>query len=205
MKSRTVGEVMTREVAHAGRDTTFADLMLLLDRRRVSGVPVVDDDDKVLGVVSEADLIRHQAADVRESRRPDAVTVEGLMSTPAVTVHPEQQVPDAARVMERHHVNRLPVVDEEDRLIGIITRHDLLRVFLRTDEEIRADVADEVLGRALGLPPGSVSVSVADGVVTLDGHVHRGLDVWTAVRLAWRVDGVIGVVNRLAPAGGTAG
>ncbi|WP_414166589.1 CBS domain-containing protein [Streptoverticillium reticulum] len=205
MKPRTVGEVMTREVAHACRDTTFADLMLLLDGRRVSGVPVVDDDDKVLGVVSEADLIRHQATGVRGSRRSGTETVEGLMSTPAVTVHPEQRVSDAARVMERHHVNRLPVVDEEDRLIGIITRHDLLRVFLRTDEEIRADVTDEVLGRALGLPPGSVSVSVADGVVTLDGRVNHGLDVWAALRLAWRVDGVIGVVNRLVPAEGMAG
>ncbi|WP_372404446.1 CBS domain-containing protein [Streptomyces luteireticuli] len=200
MKSRTVGEVMTPEVAHAFRDTAFADLMLLLDRRRVSGVPVVDDDDKVLGVVSEADLIRHQAAGVRESRAPGAVTVEGLMSTPAVTVHPEQRVSDAARVMERHHVNRLPVVDEEDRLIGIITRHDLLRVFLRTDEEIRAEVADEVLGHELGVPPGAVSVSVMDGVVTLDGQVGRDLDLPAAIRLAWRVDGVIGVVNRLVPA-----
>ncbi|GHF34532.1 CBS domain-containing protein [Streptomyces morookaense] len=203
MKSRTVGEVMTREVAHACGDTTFADLMLLLDRRRVSGVPVVDDDDKVLGVVSEADLIRHQAAGVRANGRPGAGTVQGLMSTPAVTVHPEQRVSDAARVMERHHVNRLPVVDEEDRLIGIVTRHDLLRVFLRTDEEIRADVA-EMLGRPLGPPPGSVAVSVADGVVTLDGRVDRGPDAWAAIRLAWRVDGVIGVVNRLVPAVETA-
>ncbi|MCC3766170.1 CBS domain-containing protein [Streptomyces sp. UNOC14_S4] len=196
---------MTREVAHTCRDTTFADLMLLLDRRRVSGVPVVDDDDKVLGVVSEADLIRHQAAGVRASRRSGTGTVAKLMSTPAVTVHPEQRVSDAARVMERHHVNRLPVVDEEDRLIGIITRHDLLRVFLRTDEEIRAEVAEEVLGRALGLPPGAVSVSVVDGVVTLDGRVSRGLDVWAAVRLAWRVDGVIGVVNQLVATDGVAG
>ncbi|MFC5720834.1 CBS domain-containing protein [Streptomyces gamaensis] len=218
MKSRTVGEVMTRDVVHASRGTTFADLMLLLDRRRVSGVPVVDDDDKVIGVVSEADLIRRQAAGVRarlrsrlprssaqaarrDHGRPCTVTLERLMSSPALTVHPEQQVAAAARVMERHRVNRLPVVDEEDRLIGIITRHDLLRVFLRTDEEIRAEVADEVLGRALGLPSGTVTVCVTDGMVTLAGHVGHAETVASAVRRAWRVDGVIGVVNRLTTDG----
>jgi CBS domain-containing protein len=119
------------------------------------------------------------------------------MSTPAITVHPEQSVADAARVMERHHIERLPVVDEEDRLIGIATRRDLLRVFLRTDEEIRQEVIDEVLTRAMCLPPYTVIVSVHDGVARLEGRLERRSDIPLVVQLTWRVDGVVGVMNSL--------
>ncbi|CAL9344888.1 Inosine-5'-monophosphate dehydrogenase [Streptomyces sp. enrichment culture] len=198
---RIVGEVMTSEVVGARRETSFKDLARLLDRHGISGLPVVDDDDKVVGVVSGTDLVRRQAEAAGRGRRGSAAggaaTAAELMSTPAVTVHPEQRVADAARVMERHRVDRLPVVDEEDRLIGIATRRDLLRVFLRTDEEIRRDVADDVLTRALGLPPGAVTVSVRDGMVTLRGRLERRSDVPLAGRLAWRVDGVVGVVSDL--------
>ncbi|WP_063787213.1 CBS domain-containing protein [Streptomyces sp. NBRC 110028] len=187
MKTRTVGEVMTSEVVCASRQTPFDDVVRLLGRHRISGLPVVDHDDKVVGVVSGTDLTHGSVA----------TTAEELMTTPAVTVHPEQRVPDAARLMERQNVDRLPVVDEEDRLIGIATRRDLLRVFLRTDEEIRRQVIDEVLVGALGLPAGAAAVSVRDGMVLLEGRLrHRG-DVPVAVRLTWRVEGVIGVVNRL--------
>ncbi|MFF7265028.1 CBS domain-containing protein [Streptomyces sp. NPDC008159] len=213
--TRIVGEVMTREVVEARRDTSFKEVARLLDRYRISGLPVVDHDDKVVGVISETDLIRRQAAGADRgrgrsfpgpvSRRSGrlaagpapAVTAGDLMSSPAVTVHPEQRVADAARVMERHRVDRLPVVDEEDRLIGIATRRDLLRVFLRTDEEIRRDVTDKVLIRALSLPPGAVAASVRDGVVELKGRLERRGDVPVAVRLTWRVDGVVGVVSEL--------
>ncbi|WP_055713004.1 CBS domain-containing protein [Streptomyces torulosus] len=214
--TRIVGEVMTREVVEARRDTSFKEVARLLDRYRISGLPVVDHDDKVVGVISETDLIRRQAAveaDRGRARRflgpalrrsgrraaamAPAVTAGDLMSSPAVTVHPEQRVADAARVMERHRVDRLPVVDEEDRLIGIATRRDLLRVFLRTDEEIRRDVTEEVLTRALCLPPGAVTASVRDGVVKLKGRLERRGDVPVAVRLTWRVDGVVGVVSEL--------
>jgi CBS domain-containing protein len=176
---------------------------------------VVDHDDKVLGVVSGTDLIRCQAARSttgrtrrfrmpalrRTARRAAAVahvtTAGDLMSTPAITVHPQQRVADAARVMQRHGVERLPVVDEEDRLIGIATRRDLLRVFLRTDEEIRGEIVDDVLTRAMGLPPRTVIVSVRDGMVTLEGRLaHRG-DIPLVIRSAYRVDGVVGVVNGL--------
>ncbi|MET9849129.1 CBS domain-containing protein [Streptomyces ossamyceticus] len=213
--TRIVGEVMTREVVEARRDTSFKEVARLLDRYRISGLPVVDHDDKVVGVISETDLIRHQAAGSDRGRGPrspgpgsrrsgrraaglaPAVTAGDLMSSPAVTVHPEQRVADAARVMERHRVDRLPVVDEEDRLIGIATRRDLLRVFLRTDEEIRRDVTDKVLTRALSLPPGAVTASVRDGVVRLKGRLERRGDVPVAVRLTWRVDGVVGVMSEL--------
>ncbi|MFF4656069.1 CBS domain-containing protein [Streptomyces sp. NPDC001381] len=213
--ARIVGEVMTREVVEARREMSFKDVVRLLDRYRISGLPVVDDDDKVVGVISETDLIRRQAARStglltrrlrlpplgRSARRAAAAARAGtageLMSTPAVTVHPEQRIADAARVMERHGVERLPVVDEEDRLIGIATRRDLLRVFLRTDDEIRREVHDEVLTRALGPSAHGVTVSARDGVVTLEGHLEHLDDIPLAIRLTYRVDGVVGVVNRL--------
>ncbi|KAF5999206.1 hypothetical protein BOG92_000950 [Streptomyces sp. WAC00263] len=207
---------MTRDIVQAHRETSFKDVARLLDGHRISGLPVVDDDDKVLGVISETDLIRRQASQAGQGRqhrfrmpalrrsarraaaKARATTAEQLMSTPAITVHPQQYVADAARVMERHRVERLPVVDEEDRLIGIATRRDLLRVFLRTDDEIRREVTDEVLTHALCLPPRTVSVSVADGMVTLEGRLERRGDIPSVIRLTWRVDGVVGVVNSLA-------
>ncbi|WP_345942151.1 CBS domain-containing protein [Streptomyces sp. SID2888] len=216
MKTQSIGEVMTSEVVRAHRDTAFKEIVRLLDRHRISGLPVVDRDDKVLGVISGADLVRGQMARGEQGRghrfRLPALrratgapaeealgtTAEGLMTTPALTVHPEQRVQDAARLMERHRVERLPVVDEEDRLIGIVTRRDLLRVFLRTDEEIRGQVVDDVLVASLGLSPDAVAVSVRDGMVTLEGLLERRSEIPLVVRSAWRVDGVIGVVNSLA-------
>ncbi|GGJ48297.1 CBS domain-containing protein [Streptomyces brasiliensis] len=210
---RIIGEVMTREVVQARPETPFKDVARLLDRHRISGLPVVDRDDKVVGVVSETDLIRHQAASSASRRATElprpatgrparhaadgkAATAGDLMSTPAVTVHPEQRVADAARVMERHGVERLPVVDEEDRLIGIATRRDLLRVFLRTDEEIHQEVAD-VLSRGTGLAADTVTVSVRDGVVTLEGCLEHRSGIPEAIHLTYRIDGVVGVVNSL--------
>ncbi|MFJ5726684.1 CBS domain-containing protein [Streptomyces paradoxus] len=196
MTSRTVGEVMTSDVVQACRTTPFKEVVRLLDHHRISGLPVVDDDDKVLGVVSGTDLVRARAN--RAGRDPArAVTAQDLMSAPAVTVHPEQSVPDAARLMERRGVERLPVVDEEDRLIGIATRRDLLRVFLRTDDDIRRQVTDEILAGGLGLPRDAVRVFVRDGVVTLDGRVDLRSQVPEAVHSVWRLEGVVGVVNGL--------
>ncbi|MFC0602525.1 CBS domain-containing protein [Streptomyces palmae] len=213
--THVVGEVMTREVVEARRETPLKDVARLLAQHRISGLPVLDHDDKVLGVISETDLIRRQAAQgadrparwfrlpaLRRSARraaaaARAVTAEDLMTSPAVTVHPEQRVADAARVMERHGVERLPVVDEEDRLIGIATRRDLLRVFLRTDEEIRRDVIAEVFTRAMRRPPDAVTISVRDGMVTLGGCLERRSDIPLAIQLTYRIDGVVGVVNGL--------
>ncbi|WP_405895671.1 CBS domain-containing protein [Streptomyces sp. NBC_00104] len=215
MKTSKVGEVMTPEVIQAHQDTPFKDVARMLARHRISGLPVVDADDKVLGVISETDLMRRQAAQAERDRgdrlrlpalrrkariaaaKARAMTAGQLMSTPAITVHPEQRVAEAARVMERHHIERLPVVDEEDRLIGIATRRDLLRVFLRTDDEIRQEIIDEVLTRAMCLPPHTLVVSVHDGTAMLEGRLERRSDIPVAVRLTWRVDGVVGVMNSL--------
>ncbi|ARP74546.1 hypothetical protein LK07_31275 [Streptomyces pluripotens] len=188
---------MTSEVVQARRTTPFKEVVRLLDLHRISGLPVVDQDDKVLGVVSGTDLVREQAAHADRPPAP-ARTAEDVMSTPAITVHPEQPVADAARLMERRGIERLPVVDEEDRLIGIATRRDLLRVFLRTDGDLRREVTDGIVAGELGLSPGAVAVSVRDGVVTLRGRVELRSDVPRLIHSAWRLEGVIGVVSFLS-------
>ncbi|WP_078628103.1 CBS domain-containing protein [Streptomyces sp. NRRL F-2664] len=118
------------------------------------------------------------------------------MSSPAVTVHPEQRVVDAARIMERRHIDRLPVVDEEDRLIGITTRRDLLRVFLRTDQEIREDVASAFCLRSPAHDAATLHIEVRDGIVTIEAAAPR-INATALIRAAWQVDGVVGVLNRL--------
>ncbi|MFG3496520.1 CBS domain-containing protein [Streptomyces sp. NPDC047928] len=204
MKPSTVGEVMTRQVVQARPDTPLEELAELLAAHRIRGIPVVDGDDKVVGVVSKTDLTRHRTAttaadDDPAGPGPAAATAADLMSSPAVTVHPEQRVEDAARIMERRRIARLPVVDEEDRLIGITTRRDLLSVFLRSDDEIRAEVTEQVVPRTLTVPPpGGVRVSVRDGLVTLEGSLAHGSEAAALIGATWRVDGVVGVVNRLA-------
>jgi CBS domain-containing protein len=119
------------------------------------------------------------------------------MSTPAITIEDRTSVVRAAREMDRHHIKRLPVVDEVGRLVGIASRRDLLKIFLRSDDEIRAEIETQVLEDSLGIAPGIVSVNVADGLVTLDGRVQRKTLIPVVVRLARAVDGVIDMVDRL--------
>ncbi|MEV7282150.1 CBS domain-containing protein [Streptomyces sp. NPDC093111] len=187
MKHLKVGSLMTDDVVSAVPDTSFREVAKLLAEHDVSGVPVVDEDDHVVGVVSESDLL---------ARRQ--LTARGLMTAPAVTVHAEERAADAARMMVRRGVERLPVVDEEERLVGIVTRRDLLCVFLRPDPEIRRRIREDVLAGALGLSADAVDVHVLDGVVTLEGRVRRQSQARTLAGLADRVDGVVAVVDRLS-------
>lgn len=206
MKHRKIGNVMSDDVVRVGHGASSEEVGALLERHRIGGLPVVDEDDKVVGVITGTDLA---------DRADGTVPAGQLMSRPAVTVRPQDTIVDAARTMARHLVERLPVVDEEDRLIGIVTRRDLLRVFLRPDDEIRAEVIDEVLVRSLWLRPQSVTVTVTDGVVRLEGELDRHSEVPIAVRMAGQVDGVVAVVDRLtyrvddsrpaAPTGGAPG
>ncbi|MEV5510621.1 CBS domain-containing protein [Streptomyces orinoci] len=213
MRHPTVASVMTCDVAHAHAKTTFQELVVLMRRRGVSGVPVTDREDKVIGVVSEADLLRRRTAGppgprsgrtTRTTDPPPDATAAALMTTPALTIHPGQRAADAARIMDSHHINRLPVVDEEDRLIGIVTRHDLLRIFVQSDAAILAEVMGTVLPAVGPALPGTVAVRVNDGVVQLRGAVHQA-DLAPVIRGTWRVDGVMGIVNRLTIGAAQAG
>jgi CBS domain-containing protein len=211
MKHRKVGSVMTMEVVAVAEATPFKEVATLLARHRISGVPVVDDDEKVVGVVSETDLtIRQAQADAesprllrrlssvrRRSAKAAALTAGQLMSTPPVTVRADDSIARSARTMAQHRIERLPVLDEEDRLVGIVTRRDLLQVFLRRDDDIREEVVQEILVRTLWLTPQMVEVAVADGVVTLDGELERESEVAIAGHMTAQIDGVVAVVNRL--------
>ncbi|MGB2567286.1 CBS domain-containing protein [Micromonospora citrea] len=211
MRTWQVGDVMTRDVATVSEETPYRQIVDTLIRRGISAVPVVDGFRRVLGVVSEADLLhkveRAGNPDERrvfESRRrrtarekADALVAKELMTAPAVTTFPGSTLPAAARLMDREAVKRLPVLDDLGRLVGIVTRSDLLRVHLRTDAEIREDVVQEVLRRVLAVRDGLVTVQVRGGEVTLDGRLDRRSATDLAVRLAGQVSGVVRVVDRI--------
>ncbi|WP_320779577.1 CBS domain-containing protein [Streptomyces sp. CRN 30] len=215
MRHDKVGSVMTRDVVRAGATTPFKEVVRLLSEHRVSGLPVVDDE-RVVGVLSETDLMMHQARSPvpyeparharlaaltpgvrRQAAKAGARTAGQLMTAPPVTAHADDTVVAAARLMAQRRVERLPVLDEEGRLVGIVTRGDLLTVFLRSDEEIHRTVVEQVLGKALWLTPRTIGVSVSDGVVTLDGRMERESDTEIAVSMTRRLDGVVDVVDRL--------
>jgi CBS-domain-containing membrane protein len=216
VKHNKVASVMTTDVVRAEYGTPFKEVARLLAGHRISGLLVVDDDERVIGVISETDLMMHQAqAPVpyepkrrfrftaltpgakRRAAKARARTAGQLMTEPPVTVHADDSIVEAARVMAERHVQRLPVLDPEERLVGIVTRRDLLQVFLRPDAEIRKEVIEEVLVRALWLAPRSVDVSVTEGVVTLDGHMERKSETGIAVSMTRQIDGVVDVVDQL--------
>jgi CBS-domain-containing membrane protein len=176
---------MTRDVACAHEDTSYKELVKLLASRRVSAVPVVDSRGHVLGVVSEADLLPKQEQPARpvarllsaRRRRRDRVKAEAtvaaeLMTRPAVTVDPLATVTEAARRMHRAGVKRLPVVDVVGRLVGIVSRVDLLSAFLRPEEELRREIVEDVIFGDLLMAPNRFDVDVQDGVVTLQAAVN---------------------------------
>ncbi|MEU6541291.1 CBS domain-containing protein [Streptomyces sp. NPDC047000] len=214
MKPTKVADVMVDNVVTAHRATPFKEVARLLGAHRISGLPVVDEG-RVVGVLSETDLMLRQAREPQEpapaagwlrrlTRRgrtehtkTSARTAGGLMTAPAVTVRADDTVREAARLMARHGVERLPVLDDADRLVGIVTRSDLLGVFRRDDEEIRGDVEQRVFVETLWLTPRGVTVTVQDGVVTLVGRLERRSEKTIAAAMTARVDGVVGVVDHL--------
>ncbi|CAG7613894.1 CBS domain-containing protein [Actinacidiphila bryophytorum] len=210
MRHRNVSDLMTHSVFRVRSDTHFKEIAKVLADHDITAVPVVDDSDRPLGMVSEADLLRRESSrpdpagllsDLdtpgEESAGPVATTAGGLMSSPAIIAHPEWSVVQAARVMDRGHVKRLPVVDEIGRLIGIVSRADLLRVFLRRDNLIREEITGDILDRSLGIGPDAVSVQVTDGRVHLRGTVDRRSLIAVVVRLCEGVDGVVDVTTEL--------
>jgi CBS domain-containing protein len=187
-----IEEVMHSAVVAVGESTTFHEITRLLDHHHISGVPVVDGSGRVLGVVSDVDLRK------ASQERGEAAAAE-LMHSPAITTMPTTSVAEAARLMREQHINRLPVVDHiDERLIGIVTRHDLLSVLYRADEDIRREILDEVILRECVMDPRRFKVEVEDGMVTLQGEVERRSIIPILVGLVQRMDGVVDVRNRLA-------
>jgi CBS domain-containing protein len=211
MRTWHVDDVMTTEVFTVREDTPYREIVDTLTGRRVSAVPVVDQHRHVVGVVSEADLLHKiEMAGGEPERRVFAgrrrrqaqekahgLLARDVMSAPAVTVLPRTTLTGAAKLMDDERVKRLPVTDDLGRLCGIVSRGDLLRVYLRPDLELQKDVVDEVLGHTLWVEPGMVDVTVRDGVVTLTGRTDRLSTAQLAVKLTGNVPGVVEVIDRL--------
>ncbi|KUO06243.1 CBS domain-containing protein [Streptomyces caeruleatus] len=204
-----VRDVMTCDVAVVGRAAAFKDIVRTLQERKVSALPVVDDGDRVLGVVSEADLLPKeefrdsdpdrytQLRRLSDLAKAGSVTAGELMTRPALTVTADATLAQAARTLARARVKRLPVVDTEGRLEGVVSRVDLLKVFLRDDEEIAEEVRREVVAYLFPLPASAVRVDVLDGVVRLGGRIRDTSLVPVAARLVRAVEGVVDVVFEL--------
>ncbi|HEU4427009.1 MAG TPA: CBS domain-containing protein [Pilimelia sp.] len=206
-----VRDMMTTDVVTVEASTPFKEIVARLAGRRVSAVPVLDVDGRVLGVVSEADLLlKEEQSDGEQGvplvwtrrrrieREKAAGTCAGeLMTTPPVTVPPTATVAEAARRMHATGVKRLPVVGEDGRLLGIVSRADLLKVFARPDDAIRREIVDEVILRDLMMDPSRFFVRVEDGVVFLEGAVERRSLVPFVLRAVQGVEGVVRVEDRL--------
>lgn len=209
-----VSDVMTKSVVTVDRITPYKEIATLLTQHKVGSAPVLTLGRHVAGVVSEADLLvaadKHERAarlnpgglHLPRRQRSSAhggLTAAELMTSPAVTIHPDATLPAAARLMNSHHLKRLPVVNPDGTLIGIVSRCDLLSVFLRPDEEIAGEVRD-MLSQVLLTDPAAITVRVRNGIVTLTGQPgtsdERDL-IPVVLRLAWDIDGVVDVANKI--------
>lgn len=201
-----VGDVMTRTVVALGSGAAFKDIVRAMRQFQISVLPVVDDEYRVLGVVSEADLLSKEelrdGADhgllparlmLADPAKAGARTAGELMTVPPVTVRPDETVSGAARTMAHRQVSCLPVVDGEGVLKGVVSRFDLLKVFLREDLDIAGEIRREVVARLFPNPLEPVRVTVRDGVVRLTGRVPDTSLVPVAVRLVRAVAGVVDV------------
>jgi len=206
-----VQDVMTREVLTVEPQTPIKEVARLLVERRISGAPVVEADGTLVGVVSESDILvkeRDRAGttsllahfldqNAPDRAKHDACDAADAMTAPPVTIRRGRPVHEAAALMLDRGVNRLPVVDEHSRLVGIVTRADLVRVFARTDEEIARDIREDVFRRTLSAAPDRFDVDVESGEVTIEGPVADRQSAEALTRLVERVPGVVQVRSRL--------
>jgi CBS domain-containing protein len=200
---------MRRQRFHLLLPATKKDIVLVLRELHVSAFPVLDDAGHVVGVVSEADLLLKEAGQEalggyllssgRRGGRAKAagLTAAELMTTPAVTIRPDDSLADAARLMHDRHVKRLPVVDQAGRLVGIVSRVDLLGVFDRPDSEIRAVVRKDIIAREFALDPDAFDVQVTSGIVTITGQVENQAVAQQLLGALRHAAGVVAVRPRL--------
>jgi CBS domain-containing protein len=205
----TVKDVMTTQVVAVRLNATYKEMAAKLGEFRVSAFPVLDDDNKVIGVVSEADLLTKEALEYsvpglmggilhgRERAKAAAVTAADLMSKPAVAIGPDAPVADVARLMYSRRIKRLPVTSDDGRLVGIVTRSDVLSVYSRPDADIQREITQDLILGMFLCDPDSFTVTVKDGVVTIQGTPETtwvGHDIIDAVR---HMEGVVAVSDRL--------
>jgi CBS domain-containing protein len=208
-----IADIMSTEVVTVSPGTSLKDVAQLLVDHKISGVPVVDDAGGVLGVVSETDLIVKERGVPRDHGGPLAWLVDPIdlservkleariagqaMTSPAVTIAPRRPISAAAERMLERRINRLPVVSDGGRLVGIVTRADLVRAFTRSDAEVAREIRSEVLGDQMLLDEHAVEVEVAAGEVLLTGEIGRRSQAALLPRLAGRVAGVVRVDSKL--------
>jgi CBS-domain-containing membrane protein len=208
-----VDDLMTREVVSVSPQTTLKEVAEKLVEHRISGLPVCDPDGVVVGVVSEADILYRERGPAEregllarlfedglaaETKKAAARTAGDAMSTPPITILGYRTVSTAARTMLEQGVKRLPVVDIGGHLIGIVTRADLVRAFVRTDDEIAREIREEILERTLWSGPNAVEVTVRGGEVELTGGVGTESDLDLLERLVAQVPGVVEVSATVA-------
>ncbi|TJZ58965.1 CBS domain-containing protein [Streptomyces piniterrae] len=201
----TVSDVMTQTVVAIGQEARFKEIVETMEQWKVSALPVLEGEGRVVGLVSEADLLPkeefretdpsrvEQLQRLEDVRKAGGVTAAELMSTPAYTVHADATLPQAARIMAHKSVKRLPVVDSHGMLQGIVSRADLLKVFLRTDEELAAEIRQDIVGRLFAVSHDELDVEVTEGVVTISGRVRDTSVIPMAARLVRAVEGVVDV------------
>jgi CBS domain-containing protein len=207
-----IEDVMTKDVVTVAPETPLKHVAALLAGRKISGLPVVDEQGALVGVVSEGDILFKERgapertgmlARLHRRRGPDgrakleARTAAEAMTTPATTAPPWRSVAAAAAQMTDDGINRLPVVDQDGKLVGIVTRADLVRAFARPDAEIRREIEEDVLERALLLPE-PISVAVDEGKVTLGGSVDKRLDAMLVPAVVAKVPGVVEIESAIS-------
>jgi CBS-domain-containing membrane protein len=204
----TVKDVMTRRVVSARETASFKEMVDMLRRHRISAFPVLDNHDRVVGVVSEADLLVKEAVQaagtnlvaalrhVREEDKASGVTAGDLMTRPAITIGPDASVAEAARIMYDRRVKRLPVVNTSGHLLGIISRADVLAVFSRADEEISDEIIHRVLPEFAAGRSSDFDVTVQDGIVTISGPLQSEQARRSLLDAARHVPGVVAVRDR---------
>jgi CBS domain-containing protein len=206
----TVKDVMTTQVVGVGTAASFKEMVVMMRKSRVSALPVIDGEGRVIGVVSEADMLNKQAdldtepgmlsslLRFTEREKAAGVTAAELMTTPPVTIGPGAPVAEAARLMRDRRVKRLPVINDTGLLIGIISRADVLRVFARPDADIRREAGEEVIAETFLADSPSVAVTVHDGIVTLAGRTDTGQLARALVMAIRQIDGVVAVRDQLS-------
>jgi CBS domain-containing protein len=210
VKTTTVQGVMTASVVAVREDADFKEMVTAMRSRRISAFPVLDAEDRVIGVVSETDLLVKEATPgpppglvrlawlLKERSKATGVTAADVMTKPVVTIRENATVGDAARLMQARRVKHLPVVDDDGRLRGIISRADVLSVFERPDDEIRDEVVKGIIVAEFGLDPELLAVTVRSGIVTVTGSVERRADALGLLGAIRHAEGVVGVRDRLS-------